>query len=32
MTENVFTPHTEPRAEPMLQRNLELPKGVLQKN
>ena len=32
MTENVFTPHTEPQAEPMLQRNLELPKGVLQKN
>jgi type IV secretory pathway VirB10-like protein len=32
MTENVFTPHTEPPAEPMLQRNLELPKGVLQKN
>jgi type IV secretory pathway VirB10-like protein len=32
MTENVFTPHTEPPAEPMLRRNLELPKGVLQKN
>ena len=28
MTENVFTPHTEPT----LHRNLELPKGVLQKN
>jgi type IV secretion system protein VirB10 len=32
MTENVFTPHTEPQTEPMLRRNLELPKGVLQKN
>jgi type IV secretion system protein TrbI len=32
MTENVFTPHTEPQAEPALHRNLELPKGVLQKN
>jgi type IV secretory pathway VirB10-like protein len=32
MTENVFTPHTEPPAEPMLRRNLEPPKGVLQKN
>ena len=32
MTENVFTPHTEPQAEPTLRRNLELPKGVLQKN
>jgi type IV secretory pathway VirB10-like protein len=32
MTENVFTPHTEPQAEPTLHRNLELPKGVLQKN
>jgi len=32
MTENVFTPHTEPQAEPALRRNLELPKGVLQKN
>jgi type IV secretion system protein VirB10 len=32
MTENVFTPHTEPQAEPTLSRNLELPKGVLQKN
>ena len=32
MTENVFTPHTEPPAEPTLRRNLELPKGVLQKN
>ena len=32
MTENAFTPHTEPQAEPTLRRNLELPKGVLQKN
>jgi type IV secretion system protein VirB10 len=32
MTENLFTPHTEPQAEPTLRRNLELPKGVLQKN
>jgi type IV secretion system protein VirB10 len=32
MTENVFTPHTEPQAEPTLRRKLELPKGVLQKN
>ena len=32
MTENVFTPRTEPEAEPTLHRNLELPKGVLQKN
>ncbi len=32
MTENVFTPHTESQAEPTLRRNLELPKGVLQKN
>ena len=32
MTENVFTPHTEPQAEPTLGRKLELPKGVLQKN
>jgi type IV secretory pathway VirB10-like protein len=32
MTENVFTPHTEPQAEPTLHRNLALPKGVLQKN
>jgi type IV secretion system protein VirB10 len=32
MTENVFTPHTEPQLEPTLRRNLELPKGVLQKN
>ncbi len=32
MTENAFTPHTEPQTEPMLRRNLELPKGVLQKN
>jgi type IV secretion system protein TrbI len=32
MTENLFTAHTEPSAEPTLRRNLELPKGVLQKN
>jgi type IV secretion system protein TrbI len=32
MTENIFTPHTEPQAEPTLRRNLELPKGVLRKN
>jgi len=32
MTENVFTPHTGPQPEPTLRRNLELPKGVLQKN
>ena len=32
MTENAFTSHTEPQAEPTLRRNLELPKGVLQKN
>ena len=32
MTENVFTPRTEPQVEPTLRRNLELPKGVLQKN
>jgi type IV secretory pathway VirB10-like protein len=36
MTENIFTPHTEPQpepqAEPTLRRNSELPKGVLQKN
>jgi type IV secretion system protein VirB10 len=32
MTENVFTPHAESQAEPALHRNLELPKGVLQKN
>jgi type IV secretion system protein VirB10 len=32
MTENVFTSHTEPQPEPTLRRNLELPKGVLQKN
>ena len=32
MTENVFTPHTEPQAEPTLRRNIALPKGVLQKN
>ena len=32
MTESVFTPDTKPPAEPSLRRNLELPKGVLQKN
>ncbi len=32
MTENAFTPQTEPQPEPTLRRNLELPKGVLQKN
>jgi type IV secretory pathway VirB10-like protein len=36
MTESVFTPpkvaQTDPQAEPMLRRNLDLPKGVLQKN
>jgi type IV secretion system protein TrbI len=32
MTENVFPPPTETPAEPTLRRNLELPKGVLQKN
>jgi len=36
MTENIFAPnttaHTEPQTEPTLRRNLELPKGVLQKN
>ena len=32
MTENILDPHTEPQAEPTLRRNLELPKGVLQKN
>ena len=32
MTENIFTPHTEPPVEPTLRRNLELPKGVLQEN
>ena len=32
MTENVFTPHTEPQAEPTLRGSLELPRGVLQKN
>jgi type IV secretory pathway VirB10-like protein len=32
MSEHVFTPQTEPTAEPTLRRNLELPKGVLQKN
>ena len=36
MTENIFTTHAEPQDEPQagetLRRNLELPKGVLQKN
>jgi type IV secretion system protein TrbI len=36
MTENISTPRTDPQAEPQteptLRRNLELPKGVLQKN
>jgi type IV secretion system protein TrbI len=36
MTENIFAPNTtaqtEPQTEPTLRRNLELPKGVLQKN
>jgi type IV secretory pathway VirB10-like protein len=32
MTDNVFIPHTESQAEPTLHRNMELPKGVLQKN
>jgi type IV secretion system protein VirB10 len=32
MTDNDFTSHTGPPAEPTLQRNLALPKGVLQKN
>jgi len=36
MTENIFTPnsaaHAEPQAVPTLRHNLELPKGVLQKN
>jgi hypothetical protein len=36
MTDNILTPHTEPqpdpKSEPTLRRNLELPKGVLQKN
>jgi len=32
MTESVFNPHTDPQAEPTLRRNLELPKGVLQKH
>jgi len=32
MTENAFASHTEPQAEPTLRRNLDLPKGVLQKN
>jgi type IV secretory pathway VirB10-like protein len=32
MTESAFTPHTEPQGEPTLRLDLELPKGVLQKN
>jgi type IV secretory pathway VirB10-like protein len=36
MTENIFTPdneaQAEPQCDPTLRRNLELPKGVLQKN
>jgi len=36
MTESIFAPNTtaqtEPQTEPTLRRNLELPKGVLQKN
>jgi type IV secretion system protein VirB10 len=32
MTDNAFTSHTESQPEPTLHRNLELPKGVLQKN
>ncbi|MGB7823596.1 MAG: hypothetical protein WBL22_15480, partial [Candidatus Sulfotelmatobacter sp.] len=36
MTENIFAPNTTaqtgPQTEPTLRRNLELPKGVLQKN
>ena len=36
MTENIFTSRTdaqtEPQGDPTLRRNLELPKGVLQKN
>ena len=36
MTDNISAPHTEPqpdpKSEPTLLRNLELPKGVLQKN
>jgi len=32
MTEDIFTPHTEPQSEPTLRRNLTLPNGVLQKN
>src|SRR6266849_3101664 len=32
MTENAFASHPEPQAEPTLRHNLELPKGVLQKN
>jgi len=36
MTENIFSPRTdaqtEPETEPTLRRNIEVPKGVLQKN
>jgi type IV secretory pathway VirB10-like protein len=32
MSEQAFTPKTEPTVDPTLRRNLELPKGVLQKN
>src|ERR1700736_5294308 len=32
MPETAFASHTEPQAEPTLRRNLEPPKGVLQKN
>jgi type IV secretion system protein VirB10 len=36
MTDNIFTPHTEPqldpKSEPTLRHNLDLPRGVLQKN
>src|ERR1700736_3771205 len=32
MPETAFASHTEPQAEPTLRRNLELPRGVLQKN
>ena len=36
MTENIFSPRTnaqtQPETEPTLRRNIEVPKGVLQKN
>jgi type IV secretion system protein VirB10 len=32
MSENIFAPNTTAQTEPTLRRNLELPKGVLQKN